>query len=184
MKSGIRNVTIDFSPEQGDGEDANRHAVVEKRKTCGAKEFRAEPEIGRIASRSSSPRPRHGELEATRSADPGLPVAETTPSEEKAIAERSHAPTTAEDPRGGKPQRATPARRASGPQKQNRDKKLARQSRHPAVPELCPPRRASRLGFRPRLGCHPRRRPRRPRRPRSPLTLALVGHLLRCGSWR
>ena len=39
LKSGIRNVTIDFSPEQGDGEDANRHAVVEKRKTCGAKEF-------------------------------------------------------------------------------------------------------------------------------------------------
>ena len=39
MKSGIRNVTIDFRPEQGDGEDANRHAVVEKRKTCGAKEF-------------------------------------------------------------------------------------------------------------------------------------------------
>jgi len=39
LKSGIRNVTIDFRPEQGDGEDANRHAVVEKRKTCGAKEF-------------------------------------------------------------------------------------------------------------------------------------------------
>ena len=39
MKSGIRNVTIDFSPEHGDDEDANRDAVVEKRKTCGAKEF-------------------------------------------------------------------------------------------------------------------------------------------------
>ena len=39
LKSGIRNVTSDFSPEHGDGEDANRHAVVEKRKTCGAKEF-------------------------------------------------------------------------------------------------------------------------------------------------
>ena len=29
----IRNVTFDFSPEHGDDEDANRHAVVEKRKT-------------------------------------------------------------------------------------------------------------------------------------------------------
>ena len=35
----IWNVTFDFSPEHGDDEDANRDAVVEKRKTCGAKEF-------------------------------------------------------------------------------------------------------------------------------------------------
>ena len=35
----IWNVTFDFSPEHGNDEDANRHAVVEKRKTCGAKEF-------------------------------------------------------------------------------------------------------------------------------------------------
>ena len=35
----IWNVTFDFSPEHGDDEDANRHAVVEKRKTCSAKEF-------------------------------------------------------------------------------------------------------------------------------------------------
>ena len=39
MKSGIRNVTSDFSPEHGDDDDANRHAVVEKRKTGGTKEF-------------------------------------------------------------------------------------------------------------------------------------------------
>ena len=33
------NATFDFSPEHGEDDDANRHAVVEKRKTCGAKEF-------------------------------------------------------------------------------------------------------------------------------------------------
>ena len=35
----IWNVTFDFSPGHGDDDDVNRHAVIEKRKTCGTKEF-------------------------------------------------------------------------------------------------------------------------------------------------
>ena len=94
----IRNVTFDFSPGHGDDDDVNRHAVVEKRKTCGTKEFGPSQRSAGSLAGVQRHDPVTVKLEATRSADPALPVAETTPSEEKAIAERSHAPTPAEDP--------------------------------------------------------------------------------------
>ena len=181
LKSGIRNVTIDFRPEQGDGEDANRHAAVEKRKTCGAKEFGP-------SQRSA------GSLAGVHRHDPvtvnwkqrGAPTRDS-PSQRRHRQKKKPSRSAAtrrrrrKTPAAASRKEPRPRAERQVPRSRTGTKKLARQSRHPAVPELFPPRRASRLGFRPRLGCHPRRRPRRPR---SPLALALVGHLLRCGSWR
>lgn len=125
LKSGIRNVTSDFSPEHGDGEDANRHAVVEKRKTCGAKEFGP-------SQRSA------GSLAGVHRHDPvtvnwkqrGAPT-RGSPSQRRHRQKKKPSRSAAtrrrrRKARGSKPQRATPARRASRPQKQNRDKNNSR----------------------------------------------------------
>ena len=171
------NATFDFSPEHGDDDDANRHAVVEKRKTCGAKEFGP-------SQRSA------GSLAGVHRHDPvtvnwkqrGAPTRHT-PSQRRHRQKKTPSRSAATRRRRRKCPRRQAAKSHAGartvrsPEAEPGQKQLARQSRHPAVPRLFPPRRASRLGFRPRLGCHPRRRPRRPRRP-----LALLLLVTCCGA--
>ena len=180
LKSGIRNVTSDFSPEHGDGEDANRHAVVEKRKTCSAKEFGP-------SQRSA------GSLAGVHRHDPvtvnwkqrGAPTRDS-PSQRRHRQKKKPSRSAATRRRRRKgPRRQAAKSHARAPSVRSPEAEPGQNARAPN-PTLrgtgaLPPRRASCLGLRPRLRCHPRRRPRRPR---SPFTLALVGRLSRCGSWR
>ena len=147
----IRNATFDFSPEHGDDDDANRHAVIEKRKTCGTKEFGP-------SQRSA------GSLAGVHRHDPvtvnwkqrGAPTRDS-PSQRRHRQKKKPSRSAAtrrrrrKTPAAASRKEPRPRARASGPQKQKRDKTPARQIRHLAAPEQLPPRRASRLGPRPRL---------------------------------
>ena len=138
LKSGIRNVTIDFSPEQGDGKDANRHAVVEKRKTCGAKEFGP-------SQRSA------GSLAGVHRHDPvtvnwkqrGAPT-QDSPSQRRRRQKKKPSRSAATRRRRRKTpaaaSRKEPRPRAERQVPRSRTgTKNSRQSRHPAVPELLYP---------------------------------------------
>ena len=90
-----------------------------KRKNLRCLGVPAEPEIGRIASRSPSPRPRHGGLEAMRSASPALLVAEAN-RPKKCHGAQSHA-------RNGRRSAATSRKaRVCAPPERSQEAKLKR----------------------------------------------------------